>query len=148
MFFLLKSFCSSTLQHASRPSYLISLYHLYGTQNSKVHNACGKGHGIFAYMAKQNKELSSKFTVRNEIRKTGCSCPSSESSYKNHIASEIVSISLVVYTEYEETFIITEPRYNYRGADKSLVPPGRKQARTHDRDMRDFNHIETRAVIK
>ena len=36
----------------------------------------------------------------------------------------------------------------YRSADKSLARPGRKQARWHDRDNRDFNKIETRAVIK
>ena len=36
----------------------------------------------------------------------------------------------------------------YRGADKSLAWPGRKQARKHVRDARDFNTIETRAVIK
>jgi len=35
----------------------------------------------------------------------------------------------------------------YRGADKSLARPGRKQARKHGRDGRDFNNIETRAVI-
>jgi len=34
----------------------------------------------------------------------------------------------------------------YRGADKSLAQPGRKQARKHARDARDFNNIETRAV--
>ena len=39
-------------------------------------------------------------------------------------------------------------RYWYRGADKSLARPGRKQARKHVRDVRDFNNIETRAVIK
>ena len=38
--------------------------------------------------------------------------------------------------------------YIYRGADKSLARPGRKQARKHVRDARDFNKIETRAVIK
>ena len=32
--------------------------------------------------------------------------------------------------------------------DKSLARPGRKQARKHFRDARDFNNIETRAVIK
>jgi len=37
---------------------------------------------------------------------------------------------------------------NYRGADKSLARPGRKQARKHFRDARDFNNIQTRAVIK
>ena len=36
----------------------------------------------------------------------------------------------------------------YRGADKSLARPGRKQARKHVRDERDFDNIETRAVIK
>ena len=36
----------------------------------------------------------------------------------------------------------------YRGADKSLARPGMKQARKHVRDERDFNNIETRAVIK
>jgi len=34
----------------------------------------------------------------------------------------------------------------YRGADKSLARPGRKQARKHVRDVRDFNSIETRDV--
>jgi len=36
----------------------------------------------------------------------------------------------------------------YRGADKSLARPGRKQARKHVRDARDFNKIEKRSVIK
>ena len=35
-----------------------------------------------------------------------------------------------------------------RGDDKSLARPGRKQARRHARDARDFIKIETRAVIK
>jgi len=35
----------------------------------------------------------------------------------------------------------------YRGADRSLAQPGRKQTRKHVRDARDFNNIETRAVI-
>ena len=34
------------------------------------------------------------------------------------------------------------------GADKSLARLGRKEARKHVRDARDFNNIETRAVIK
>ena len=36
----------------------------------------------------------------------------------------------------------------YRGADKCLARPGRKQARKHVWDARDFNNIEMRAVIK
>ena len=32
--------------------------------------------------------------------------------------------------------------------DRSLIRPGRKQAQKHARDARDFNNIETRAVIK
>jgi len=35
-----------------------------------------------------------------------------------------------------------------RGADKALARTGRKQARKQVRDARDFNNIETRAVIK
>ena len=37
---------------------------------------------------------------------------------------------------------------NYRCADKSLARPGMKQARKHVRDAREFNNIQTRAVIK
>ena len=37
--------------------------------------------------------------------------------------------------------------FTYRGADKSLARPGRKQARKHVRDARDFNNTETRAII-
>jgi hypothetical protein len=45
------------------------------------------------------------------------------------------------------------PRMNgwmvyYRGADKSLARPRRKQARKHVKDARYFNNIEKRAVIK
>jgi len=40
------------------------------------------------------------------------------------------------------------PAAVYRGADKFLARPGRKQARKHVRDARDFNNIETRAVIE
>jgi len=36
----------------------------------------------------------------------------------------------------------------YRGADKSLARTGRKQARKHVRDARDFDNVETRAFIK
>jgi len=36
----------------------------------------------------------------------------------------------------------------YRGADKSLARPGRKQARKHVSNARSFNNIETLAVIK
>ena len=39
-------------------------------------------------------------------------------------------------------------KQTYRGVDKSLARPGRKQARQHVRDARDFNNIETRAVVK
>jgi len=36
----------------------------------------------------------------------------------------------------------------YRGPDKSLARPGRKQVKKHITDARDFNNNETRAVIK
>jgi len=35
----------------------------------------------------------------------------------------------------------------YRAADKSLARPGKKEARKYIRDARDFNNIETRAVV-
>jgi len=41
-----------------------------------------------------------------------------------------------------------EEHHKYQGVDKSLARPGRTQARKHVRDARDFNNIETRAVIK
>jgi len=37
---------------------------------------------------------------------------------------------------------------SYRGADKSLAQPGRKEAWKHFRDARDFNNIKMRTVIK
>jgi len=43
---------------------------------------------------------------------------------------------------------VTDLNVCYRGADKSLARPGRKQARNHVRDARDFNNIETRAFIQ
>ena len=39
-------------------------------------------------------------------------------------------------------------KFTYRSADKSLARPRRKQARKNVRDARDFNNIETQAVIK
>jgi len=36
----------------------------------------------------------------------------------------------------------------YRGADNSLARLGKKQPRKHVRDLRDFNNIDTRTVIK
>ena len=36
----------------------------------------------------------------------------------------------------------------HRCADKSLARPGKKEARKHVRDARDFNNIETLAVVK
>jgi len=36
----------------------------------------------------------------------------------------------------------------YRGANKSLARLGRKRARKYVRDARDFDNIETQAVIK
>jgi len=45
-------------------------------------------------------------------------------------------------------FIEIKVQLQYRGADKSLARPGRKQARKHVRGARDFNNIETRAVIR
>ena len=43
------------------------------------------------------------------------------------------------------TFCLSDS--SYQSADKSLARPGRKQARKHVRDPRDFNKIEMQAVI-
>jgi len=42
---------------------------------------------------------------------------------------------------------MSKQRFN-RGADKSLARRGRRQARKHVRDARDFNNVKKRAVIK
>ena len=44
--------------------------------------------------------------------------------------------------------VLEDISVQYRGADKSLARPERKQARKHVKDARDFNNNETRAVIK
>jgi hypothetical protein len=44
--------------------------------------------------------------------------------------------------------VLNSTQLIYRGAAKSLARLGRKQARKYVRDARDFNKIETRAVIK
>ena len=49
---------------------------------------------------------------------------------------------------YNDSYSSLAVERTYRGADKSLARPGKKQARKHVRDARDFNKIETRAVIK
>ena len=38
--------------------------------------------------------------------------------------------------------------YYFQGADKSLARPGRKEARKHVRDVRDFNNIKKRTAKK
>jgi hypothetical protein len=55
-----------------------------------------------------------------------------------------ISIS---YCIQSKTLLLTGSS-TYRGADKSLAQPGRKQAWNHVRDTQDFNNIEMQAVIK
>ena len=43
---------------------------------------------------------------------------------------------------------VAKVTFSYRDADKSLARPGRKQARKHVTEARDFDNIETRAIIK
>jgi len=49
--------------------------------------------------------------------------------------------------QISEKFGGVTKRKVYRGADKSLARPGRKQTRKYVRDAQDFNNIETRAAI-
>jgi len=51
---------------------------------------------------------------------------------------------LVQYTRKYTYFLV----YCTRDAGKSLAQPGRKQARKHATDARDFSNIETLAAIK
>ena len=53
------------------------------------------------------------------------------------------SSAVKIWQEWRKIYV-----KNYRGADKSLAWPGRKQARKHVKDTRDFNNIETHAIIK
>ena len=48
---------------------------------------------------------------------------------------------------FKQRYVLRHTGY-YLGADKSLARPGRKQARKHVRDAREFNNIETLAIIK
>jgi len=52
-----------------------------------------------------------------------------------------VQIQIQPFVQFDSTNI-------YRGADKSLARTGRKQARKHVRDTRDFNNNEMRDIIK
>ena len=72
--------------------------------------------------------ISVYFNIRNTL-------PKSDTFLLGH--------SVYVCFMYARMYVRT-----YRGADKSLARPGRKQARKRVRDTRDFNNIETRAVIK
>ena len=62
--------------------------------------------------------------------------------------TELQRSVLVVYGLHEELNLWLCANEAYRGADKSLNLPGRKQARKHVGDAREFNNIETRAVIR
>jgi len=58
-----------------------------------------------------------------------------------------VNLSKPLSPEREKTRTLSLPLIlMYRGADKSLARPGRKQARKHVRDARDFNNIKKRPV--
>jgi len=59
-----------------------------------------------------------------------------------------VNANSTSYYEISVRFLREKFTPLYRGADNSLTRPGRKQARKHVREARDFNQIETRAVIK
>jgi len=73
------------------------------------------------------------------------------SSVSCSVRFAIVSCLLIAVREiYRDmlALILASGKSYYWGADKSLARPGWKQALKHVRDARDFNDIETRAVIK
>jgi len=57
------------------------------------------------------------------------------------------AIHVINFTRRQKLSIVSYKRCLYRDGDNSLARPRRKQARKHIRDARDFNNIETRAVI-
>ena len=71
------------------------------------------------------------------------------------VGSDIENL-IVAFRKFAQTCIkeeinlqnLCQYQIYYQGADKSLARPGSKQARKHVRGARDFNNIETRAVMK
>ena len=65
-------------------------------------------------------------------------------------ASDSVHFSIYKQGLFKLLAIRLSPRVTqkYRGADKSLARPGRKQDRKHVTDARDFINIQTRTFIK
>ena len=68
-------------------------------------------------------------------------------SFRNTILKLFME-AMSLYFLLHKTHLFSLAQQNYRSADKSLDRPRRKRARKHIRDVRDFNNIETRAVIK
>jgi len=62
--------------------------------------------------------------------------------FGSFVRSNVSENNVGVYIEN-----VTKLAFLTRGADKYLAQTERKQARKHVRDARDFNNIETRAVI-
>ena len=69
--------------------------------------------------------------------------PSRPYYYWYHLCCFTFRITIITFLFNDRQLLI-----KYRGGDKSLARPGRKHARKHVRDARDFNNIETRAIIK
>ena len=75
--------------------------------------------------------------------------PECEAVHSPSYSAEVQSVELYLFSPIR---LYGTDRENFvlflRGADKSFAQPGRKQARKHVRDGRDFNNIETRTIIK
>ena len=74
-------------------------------------------------------------------------CVETSERYYHYLLEITQKSPVLVYFAVEACIHSLSFICSYRGANKSLVRPGRKQARNHVRDARDFNNIETRAVI-
>ena len=72
----------------------------------------------------------------------------SDSITSDSITSDSITQSVLIPRPYTPSLRFPYSRLLYWGAGKSLARPGRKQTRKHVKDARDFNIIETRAVIK
>jgi len=71
-----------------------------------------------------------------------------ETEYVHEILNHNLWALVCAFTSDQSLTFLRAQDEEYRGADKSLARPGREQARKHVRDARDFNNMETRAVIK
>jgi len=114
---------------------------------------CWKEHGCSSCTDAQSVQGIAPSSSNLQLFNCHASCTHDEASYRNTCTTDtlvVATLSQSLHSILEKYTNLSSQRdtegYMYRGADKSLARTGRKQARNHVRDARDFNNIETRAV--